>query len=61
MNKLYSSWEVDIDPVDEVLKDSTLLNTEKKNLNLKNKVKSTELDSTLVNGESSVDFKGYFN
>jgi len=61
VNKLYSSWEVDIDPVDEVLKDSTLLNTEKKNLNLKNKVKSTELDSTLVNGESSVDFKGYFN
>ena len=47
INNLYNSWQIDIDPVDEVLQNSTLLNPEKK------KSKPNESDS---NSEYGIRF-----
>lgn len=68
LDKLYSSWEIEIDPVDEVLQNSTLVNpsenvefqngVEKKNPVL---TQNTDSDSDSENGSSSLDYEGFFN
>jgi hypothetical protein len=72
LDKIYGSWEVDIDPVDEVLQNSTLLNNsippvgiesqngveEKKNPLL---TQDTGSDSDSEDGSSSLDYEGFFN
>jgi hypothetical protein len=70
IDKLYSSWEIEIDPVDEVLQNSTLYTDsravragfenqdEKKN---PNGTSNTGLQSNSEDGSSSLDYKGFFN
>ena len=65
LDKLYNSWEVDIDIVDEVLQNSTILNPEKKNpfstTVLQNQGQNTESISDLEDGSSSSGYEGFFN
>ena len=63
INNLYNSWQIDIDPVDEVLQNSTLLNPEKKNPNQTNQIQtqSTESGLALEDGSSSLAFNGLYN
>ena len=65
LDKLYNSWQVEIDPVDEVLQNSNLLNNvvptagdEKKNPVL---TQDTDSDSDSENGSSSSGYEGFFN
>tara|TARA_R100000951_G_scaffold114470_2_gene119417 strand:+ start:52 stop:6465 length:6414 start_codon:yes stop_codon:yes gene_type:complete len=60
LNTLYSSWEIDIDPVDEILQNSTIINPEKKNPQTTS-TQSTDSDSSLDDGGFSSEYEGFFN
>ena len=77
LDSLYSSWEIDIDPVDEIIQNSTILNNsqygrgelnqetssnvEKKNPLTTSQNQSTDSDSSSEDGSSSSVYKGFFN
>lgn len=70
LDSLYNSWEIDIDPVDEIIQNSTILNNpqqetssnvEKKNPLTTSQNQSTDSDSDLEDGSSSSAYEGFFN